>query len=1472
MSGGLEIAIVGMAGRFPGARNVAELWNNLVGGVESIERLSDEQLRESGVEARLASHPSYVRAHASLKDVDLFDAELFGFTPQEAAALDPQHRVFLECVWEAFENAGYDPEQIGGRVGVYAGSSFNGYLFHHFPDGARVQSAEDLSALLALDKDFLATRVSYKLNLRGPSIAVQTACSTSLVAVHLACQALLLGECEYALAGGVSINVPQAVGYLYQEGGIASPDGHCRAFDANARGTVAGSGAGVVLLKRLDDARADGDSIIAVIKGSAINNDGRGKAGFTAPSVAGQAKVIRDAHAAADVAANTIGYVEAHGTGTPLGDPIEVTALTRAFASSTHVAANTCALGSLKTNIGHLDAAAGIAGLVKASLALAHRTIPKSLHFEQPNPAIDFANSPFYVANETRAFPALHGHRRAAVSSFGVGGTNAHVVLEEAERSVRKVEDEPQLLVLSARSGEALQAYAEAVAERLESDESLQLSDVAHTLQVGRRAFPHRRALLCTSREDAVRALRSPVRASVAASDAREVAFLFPGQGSQRVNAGRGLYESNAVFRAEVDSCAKLLESELHGDLRRVLFPEASELAEAEAKLARTSWTQPALFVLEYALARALEAAGVRANAFLGHSVGEYVAACLAGTFQRDDALRVVAARGRLMEATPEGAMLAVAASEAELHPLLEQEQVALAAVNAAKQCVLAGSVEAIERCEQVLAERSIQTRRLRVARAFHSSLMDGALAAFRAVIARVKLATPSARWVSNVSGRFIEPHQAVDPDYWVQQLRNTVRFADGLETLRADNANLMLLEVGPGESLSRIARATNPTCTLLPDANKDDTWLSLFGRVWSEGAPLDLRALLPKGRRVALPGAALERKRYWLEPRKARQSSAQQITEESASPKDWFYEPSWRRAPAASSAQAVAGRWLVLAEAQQGKQLCTALQALGEAAVSRDVTADDLVELLRKLKQDDELPTHFVHAVAWTTESSGAAVERLRAAVTGSVQSLLMLGRALAAAAPAASLIVLAENVHEVTGTETLRPEHAPLHPAVRTLATEYPNLRVRLIDVEAQTTAAEIARKILDEARSNDEERVVAYRGSYRWLPTVARRSFPEHNGEQTLLRQRGTYLITGGLGGVGLEIAELLARKVSARLVLVGRSTPNDAQRARLVALEQFGAEVLVCPADVADDAAMRTVVADARARFGAIHGAIHAAANSDGALIETLTRADLERSFRAKAFGALTLCDVLAAEQLDFVLLCSSLSALSGGVAQVGYAAANAFLDAFACVERRRGRPVISVDFDRFDELGMALAAEKHLAAFKLPALSRAGIARTQVAPMLELLFGELLPPHVIVSTRTLQGLPKDDVGEALAARLRGATQGSEPQLVAVDASLAEILDRLREIWARAFGVADVAPDQDFYALGGESLLALQILNRVRDAFAVEIPLRELFEQRTPTALARVIQVARTKPTGESSEEPQLVALPRRARRVVDGGQG
>jgi phthiocerol/phenolphthiocerol synthesis type-I polyketide synthase E len=875
---GLEVAIIGMSLRFPGASSIAEYWRNLRDGVESVSFFSYEELLAAGEEPAFLSRPDFVRAYGALEGVELFDAPFFGFTPKEASITDPQHRLFLECAWEALEHAGYAPGIYRGSIGVFAGAGINTYVNNLLANPELMETSDWFQVGVANDRDFLTTRVSYKLNLKGPSVVVQSACSTSLVAIHFACQSLLSGACDMALAGGVTIAARQKRGYLYQEGGIVSPDGHCRAFDSRAAGTIGGSGVGIVVLKRLEDAVADGDEMHAIIKGSAVNNDGSLKVGYTAPSVAGQVEVIRTAQGIAGVEAETVTYVEAHGTGTELGDPIEVAALTEVFNNGTR-RKHSCAIGSVKSNFGHLDAAAGVAGLMKAALALEHKTIPPSLHFQEPNPAIDFDSGPFYVSQRRATWEAGESPRRAGVSSFGIGGTNAHAVLEEAlEPTPSGPSRSRQLLMVSARTETALETMTTNLSRHLTEHQEINLADAAFTLQVGRRTFKHRRMLVCTDPEDAARALAtgSPrVLNGVNDSVGVPVVFMFPGQGAQYVNMGRELYETERVFRQRLDTCAELLRPDLDADLRDLIYPKEGVTKEAEERLMQTAFTQPALFAVEYALAGLWLSWGLKAEAMIGHSIGEYMAAFLAGVFSLEDALKLVAARGRLMQSLPAGAMLALALPESEVRPMLGSE-LSIAAINIPFSCVVSGSVEAIEELTRRLADRG-EGRQLPVSHAFHSAMTEPIMKTFISVVEGVSLRAPQIPYISNLTGRWITAEEATDPHYWAKHLRQTVRFSDGVGELLSEPSRI-LLEVGPGRALSGFVKLhpnthamTMPISSLRharEQKSDQECLLEAVGRLWIAGAQIDWTGFYAgqHRRRLHLPTYPFERQRYWID------------------------------------------------------------------------------------------------------------------------------------------------------------------------------------------------------------------------------------------------------------------------------------------------------------------------------------------------------------------------------------------------------------------------------------------------------------------------------------------------------------------------------------------------------------------------------------------------------------------------------
>ncbi|HYM62411.1 MAG TPA: type I polyketide synthase [Thermoanaerobaculia bacterium] len=1367
------IAVIGVACRFPGARSADELWRNLRGGVESITFFSEDELKAAGVTPEQLRDPRFVGAKGVLDEADCFDAGFFGVSPREAALMDPQQRVFLETAWTALEDAGYDPRNFPGAIGVFAGSILSIYLVRNlWPNRDIVAAAGSFQTAVGNDTTFLATSTSYQLDLRGPSVSVGTACSTSLVAVHLACQSLLAYESDMALAGGVSVHLPLVGGYRYEDGGVLSPDGHCRPFDAAAQGTVSSDGVGIVVLKRLAEAIDDGDVIHAVILGSAINNDGRMKVGYTAPSVQGEAQVIAEAMAMAGVSPESISMVETHGAGTLLGDPIEVAALVEAFGNCGG-RRNFCALSSVKSNIGHVDAAAGIAGLIKTVFALRHREIPPTLHFQRPNPQIDFTTSPFYVNRDLLAMPESGSPMRAGVSSFGIGGTNVHLVLEEPPLVSSEAESRPEdrpfdLITISARTPTALEAATDRLADHLEQAPELDLADVAFTLRHGRRAFVQRRALVCANREEAIAALRSrdPQRVMTAAVPAKRpsIAFMFPGLGDHYPGMGWEMYCTESKFRETVDRCAELLKRHLSSDIRDFLYPardwshpvldrtaasaSSSSNLDLRAMLGKTkkadappdhpASAQPAIFVTEVALAELIRSWGIEPEAMIGHSIGEFSAAYLSGVLSLPDAIEVVAARARLIESeVSPGAMLAVPLTEEELRPLLP-DGVSLGAINAARLCIASGEEAGVSELAARLAERNVSCQRLRSTHAYHSAMMEAIVAPLTAVLQRVTLNAPRIPYVSCITGTWITDAEATDPRYWARHLCRTVRFQAGLAAL-LEEPQRVLFEVGPGQGLtshaiaerSRVAGRQNAIIPSMRWSYGLQSELAVLlrgiGQLWLSGASLDTSRFFARERqrRVRLPAYPFERQRYWIDPPAAGQATA---ADTSARKKpdvaDWFYLPCWKPSVRARPAEEAKGNWLIfadkngvgagLAEELRARGASVAIVVAGNAFRADDDAfaidpprAEDYDQLIRALLAKGRAPETIVHLWSLTpVERAAPSSARFAELQQIGYYSLMRLLKALCREGLESSvrIEIVANQLLDVNGGDDVVPEKATLRAPAMVAPQEHPGLTCRCIDVDAQPDderqRESLVAQLRDETLSEPTDPVVAYRRGLRWLPAYEPVKLQRPNvvssagggaERKSPFRHRGVYLLTGGLGGVGLILARHLAQSVQARLVLIGRSAfPDKSEWANWLAnhdendttsgrirqiqqLENLGSEVLVLRADVSNRDEMMCALAAVDGRFGELHGVIHAA----GAVgIETFREirqagtADSESQFVAKVRGLMVLDEVLAGRPLDFCLLMSSLSAILGGLGFSAYSAANLFMDAFATWKSHR----------------------------------------------------------------------------------------------------------------------------------------------------------------------------------------------------------
>jgi acyl transferase domain-containing protein/acyl carrier protein len=1341
---GDHIAVVGLACRFPGASSAAQFWSNLVDGVESLTRLTEEDLLAAGVPAEQFRHPHYVNAAFLMDEMDRYDARFFGDTPREAQTRDPQIRWFLETCYAAVQDSGYDPARIDGQVGVVGGMSNNFYGERYVRRNKALSDAVGSMAIgVGSHPDYLSTAVSYRLGFRGPSLTVQTACSTALVAVHTAAQLLRSGECDYALAGGVEIELPERIGHLWVDGSIYSRTGHIRPFDAGASGTIFGSGVGVVALKRLGDAVADGDHVYAVLRGSAVNNDGGDRAGFTAPGVLGQAQLVVEALAAAQVSPDSVGFVEAHATGTLVGDPIEVAGLTKAFRAAGATGVQSCPIGAVKANIGHLGPASGIAGLIKVCLALKNQAIPPNINYQEPNPNLHLESSPFYVVTELTPWPAGDRPRRAGVSSFGIGGTNAHLVLEEAPQPAATGHPiEPprrwQVIPVSARTGSAADTAARELGQALQQapDGALDLGAVAFTTQSGRAAFGHRRAVVADGLAGAAAALQavgSCRQGPPAAVPGRPVAFVFPGQGTQHPRMGADLYRTEPVFRDAIDRCADLLAPRLDTGLHDLLFPDEDRAEDAEAQLRRTRYAQPALFAVEYALAAVLREYGVVPTGMLGHSVGEYVAATLAGVFSLGDALTVVAERGRLMQQMVPGAMLAVDVPAYLLGSTLPAD-VAVAAVNGPRSTVIAGGVQAIGAVRARLDGEGVRYVELATSHGFHCALMDPCLDAFEDAVRAVQLKAPGIRFVSNVTGTWITADQATDPRYWRRHLRSTVLFADGVATL-AEAGDTLFVEVGPGDAMTRLVRqcregeATAAVATMrhrLRSRPDDEVLAEAFGALWCHGVDLDWDRWTGPGRRVSLPGYPFERQRFWSDPDPISPPAAADLEAEVGWPlpaERCTFAPYWREEPLSAPAGPVTGAdFLVLdgghpvtnALIQQliadGARVDVARIGAGFARTGpgeytvRPGSAQDLAAVFEDLAAP---PTDIVHCWCLTdTPADPVGPAGVTDQLDRSFYSLLHLGQQLArgSADRRTRLHVVSTNLQEISGTEPLEPLKAALLGPVMLAAREIPGVTSRSVDLDLSAGPAPdlVARQLRAELTATTGDVQVGWRGRKRWRLDYRAVPLP---GQPAPLAPGGTYLITGGLGAIGLTVAEELAGSAPAAVILLGRTPapPPDSWPGiaadpsadpgsrrtvqRLLALAEGGCVVQTLSCDVSDEESLAAAVDQVHARHGRIRGVFHCAGVAGGAMMAIRSDEDAARVLAPKVHGTLAL-DRLLGDEVEVMVLFSSLTAATGSFGQVDYCAANNVLDAFARWSAQRGRPVISIGWTQWTESGMS----------------------------------------------------------------------------------------------------------------------------------------------------------------------------------------
>lgn len=1392
-----SIAIIGVSCRFPGAKNVEQLWQNLTQGVCSIEDLSDEELRQSGVSEKLLRFPGYVKRHGGPEDIEMFDANFFGISPDEARFMDIQHRLMLECAHESLENANINLATTKDRIGVFGGIAMPHYwienLRHEIPDvlnEINQRFATNMNIGLGNDRSYASSRISNKLNLQGPAINVDAACATSMFAIHLACRSLLDFESDAAIAASARIHFPYKIGFLHEEGGMSSAHGDIYSFDQRANGTMFTSGAASIILKRAEDAIEAGDDIIALIRGSAINNDGNDKVGFTAPSLNGQRKVIFEAQSVAEVDASEISYIEAHGTGTPLGDPLEFAALKSTFENQTENK-DFCHIGTLKPNLGHMEAVSGLAGVIKTALMLQRRKLLPIRNYQSPNPELDLADSPFKICTQYEDWETDLVPRKAGVSSFGVGGNNGHVILEEyipktGLQQNPATTDKDEVVLLSAKTSVSLEQMRENIKDHLANSLEVPLRDVAYTSQYYRRAFGKRAAVVASDSCDAVKKLQSGngvIQGNVG-KHAERISFLFPGQGSQHLGMTQDLYLASTEFRGLVDHCAHILQSHLdpegERDIRRIMFNDDKSEKAAQSVLNQTQYAQPALFIAEYCMAKWWMAHGVQPHAMIGHSIGEYVAACLAGVFSLESALSIVAARGRLMQSMTPGSMLSVNLNKDELLAILPDD-CDLAAHNAPNLTVISASESAIKAFCVQMDQQEVSYNRLNTSHAFHSRMMEPMLDAFKQVVEAAQRQAPDLPFISNVTGDWITAEQATSADYWVNHLRGTVNFSDGIHTLVAQHKT-MLVEVGPGNTLSQLCKkqemvspehVVNSQGHVKSEESHHYHFRHAVATLWCRGVDIDWQVFYPehliKPRKVSLPTYAFEKKRYLIE-RLPRDEISNSVSADRLEFEKWFSAPNWQRDVGKSlSHQSIAAisqeRWLVWANLSP---LCQSLiyhaESLGvtviavyptDTALPGDATIeqhqlahDDFEaysELLNQFKQNeysferaiscwalDEMANDSSSA-SYGKQGLGDSDANIDRQLKHSFYQQMNIVKALDILEASLSITLLTNGIASVCGSEQLQPAKASLLGILRVVPLEFKKLSCQLIDVEIAPRAAKRTLDMVTAEIALPEQYSAfsAIRGNYCWRHDHAKLDMTQYPETEAQLKANagGTYIITGGTGGIGLLFANWLAEQSAGHLVLVGRSQlPDKAQWQTLLndqqpdeasvsqctldkistfqSLEEKGATVHYVAMDVTDADAMTTLVTAIVNETGQLNGIIHSAGVAGDGIISLKTKEKADEVINPKVLGALNLIQAVRDVQhskpdlaLDFIVLNSSLYAVVGGVGQVDYCAANNILDAIAAQESNSDLPVLSIDWGPWENLGMTntgSAASAHAA--------------------------------------------------------------------------------------------------------------------------------------------------------------------------------
>jgi phthiocerol/phenolphthiocerol synthesis type-I polyketide synthase E len=1464
-----DIAIIGISCKFPQSNNPDEFWKNLVEQKELLHFYTDEELSNLGINHELIANPNYIKVNADLENIGSFDYSFFGYTKDEANCMDPQTRALHEQVWLAFEDAGYDISSYKEKVGVYVSMSdnLNWVVYNKINPNKNVNSFYQQQLL---SKNFAHTLLSYNLDLKGPSYLIDTACSSSLSSIHIACRNLLLRECSMALAAGISIDSTKNKGYIYQEGMISSKDGHCKAFDEKSSGTIAGNGGAVIVLKRLEDAVRDKDHIYAVIKSSAVNNDGKGKVGYTAPSVIGQSDCIKLAHKTANVPSNTISYIEAHGTGTKLGDPIEIEALNKAFNYDT---THKCAVGSVKTNMGHLDAAAGIAGLVKTALAINKKQIPATLHFTKPNPEINFKSGPFYVNAQLQEWKNNGEHPlRAGVSSFGIGGTNVHIVMEEAPVLEKSGESRPyQLLVYSAKTKSSLSNYQASLNQFLQTNENIDLADLAYTLQVGRKSFAQRDFVVFRDKKEALYKLKEQVNTAKVQLK-RNIVFMFSGQGSQYFNMAKDVYLQEQDFRVLMDKGFQILK-DLTGENYKAIIGYENDDTIDPLLINKTQYTQPLLFLIEYAFASLLLNWGISPKYMIGHSLGEYVAACISGVFSFEDALYILVKRSSLMSKVEEGEMLEIGLTYHTIKPYINNE-ISVAALNTKNSTVVSGNKNDIEELIKVLVEKNIAYNKLKTSHAFHSKMMDVILDDYENELSKINLSKPERPFISNLTGKEISQEEAVSPKYWVKHLRETVNFSDGIDYL-LEKGNSVFIEVGPGKALSTFCqlnknyKGNNLTVGLIrhPKEIKNDNQklVESLGYLWSTGVDIKWSEYYAHETRnkMAAPTYSFDKHVFVSNVNPFEKLADFGVNNDKKAILEWFYEPSWKTSRLVTNIKNEStekyylvfmddlgyGEALVqkirkesdkIIEVRKGERFKKNSDSQFELNSSDYSTYE---KLFLELKNQKIKLTNIIHLFNIDEVSKSNSDKEENYKELG-FYSLLHIAKNIndLEQKEVLDLTVVTSNLQTVLGNENTDSFKSMTLGLINVITQENPLVNCRNIDVLSTDDKAEIAENIAREIQAKVFDKFISYRLNSRWVRSYNPIQIENPQGGNTKIKKGGIYLITGGLGDLGFVHAKYLLEKYNASLILLGRtvisSTAENKKQgnySRLKTLEQLG-NVQYYNADINNLEDVQKVIQQGELAYGQINGIIHTAGIIKGKSLRSinfLKVEDCEKQFEPKVEGVQILAKIFKDRELDFCLFSSSLSSILGGKEFASYAAANTFMDYFS--HTRKISNSISVNYD-------GLNFEEN---------QKEGLlTSSNIIEVFERILSIENIPQIIISTSSLDKRLSKWVGQLETNPAENFENSIEIASEEFDRSGltnkytkpdTPVEKKLSELFEEFFGYKDIGIEDDFFELGGNSLMAITLSNRIYKLFNVELAIEDFFVKPNIKELAKEIDM-------------------------------